>query len=57
MKPRNHKTDAELTLTVERAKSRARRSDHWERDLWTAYVLDGPGRPRPAANEPPPDIA
>ena len=50
-------SDVDLMLAVERTRRRNRASRRWERDLWTAYVLDGPGRLGSAANEPPPDIA
>ena len=51
-----HTSDQDLVLAVERAKRRNRssasRRDGWERELWSAYLLDGPARMR-AANGPP----
>lgn len=44
-------------LAIGQPRRRNRWGRQWERDLWTAYVLDGPGRPGSAANEPPPEVA
>jgi hypothetical protein len=62
MNNRHHApSDLELMLAVERAKrpnrERAGRRNGWERELWNAYVLDGPGRMTPAANVRPADSA
>lgn len=54
-------SDLDLTLAVRRARGPNRmavqRQSPWDRDLWQAYVLDGPGRRGSAANEPPPEPA
>lgn len=58
------RSDLDLMLAVERTRRRNRvharrridRQSREDRDLWSAYVLDGPARAR-AANEPPPEIA
>lgn len=42
--------------TKRRRRSSANKRDGWDRDLWGAYLLDGPARPS-AANAPPPDVA
>ena len=48
----------ERTRRRNRVNARHRLERHSrERDLWSAYVLDGPARPQPAANEPPPEVA
>ncbi len=51
-------SDQELVLAVARAKGRNRSSANkrngWERELWTAYLHDGPAR-SPGASEPPTD--
>ncbi len=50
-------SDADLMLAVERARRRNRVNGRLERELWSAYVLDGAGPTPPAANDPPPDVA
>lgn len=57
------RSDLDLMLAVERTRRpnrvhARRRLDRQsrQRDLWSAYVLDGPARAR-AANEPPPEVA
>ncbi|MBL8944209.1 MAG: hypothetical protein JNK45_13715 [Myxococcales bacterium] len=54
-------SDLDLTLAVARARGPNRmakqRQARWDRDLWQAYVLDGPGRRGGAANEPPAEPA
>lgn len=52
-------SDLDLMLSVERARGpnravdRHRRQSRWARELWSAYVLDGPGRiARPANDRP-----
>jgi hypothetical protein len=58
---RGSPSDVELMLAVERSRRRNRaagkKADAWYRDLWSAYVVDGPGRLGPAVNEPPQEIA
>ena len=58
---RHRHSDIDLVLEVNRAKRRNRanatKQGGWERELWAAYLPEGPA-PRPrAANEPLDDIA
>lgn len=62
MRESANRSDLELMLAIERARgpNRVRSSKNksrWDRDLWSAYVLDGPARLRGAANDPPHDAA
>ena len=59
MRSREARPDQDLVAAVVRARGRNRtgatKRDGWERELWSAYLVNG--RIRPASNEPPPSVA